>query len=297
MPQLDFRRVFSASTQDNSGVTEASPGNRSKSGRAQTAIADFLKECTGFSRSQLVNIAFVACACLGAVICALYVFNTNELIQAASGWPGEFLYRRPDLVLEHGRNPHGIAQRSASESNPQKPASDSGDPFPHRGPFLTYNQPSLLPPRTTTGPSLPSPSASSLLNQLGLPAPGGDALTRTLNQGAANLAQSKVQGVQGTTTAMKNVRARVTTAATTQSRNTPTAPRKSAAQLDRKAAHAAKPSNPLSNTPNSVPAAHPASLNAGPLNGGAQLGGGLRPGSGIGIGGGASAIGNAVRGR
>jgi hypothetical protein len=197
MPHVDLHQAFSSPDQGDSTTCQLSPPehgtlNRPPLGSRRLAAVAFAHRFTG---SQLTNILFVTVTFLGGLFCAFYFFNGAELLRAAAAWPREFLYPRP-----------AAAEKQKVLNRPSFPGEETG-PFaenyrfslaPSHNPFSrTAGGPTWSPfspgvsnvPTTGSLPSGgPGSNPSSLLGDLNLLPPGGDALVQALFQGAARTA-------------------------------------------------------------------------------------------------------------
>jgi len=120
--------------------------------------------------SQITNIGFVLAACLGAVVSALYFIRGGELFQEVSAWPRELFYGRPV--------PGPPAALIATI--PKGSKDESGDPFSPTSRLLSPD--SLVSTQSkSNGASYERP-----FSRLNMPAPGGDALSRSLIQNGSS---------------------------------------------------------------------------------------------------------------
>jgi len=228
MPQVDFREIFSRSPENHAADIDGLHSEVSSPSEPSSVI-----NSVGFSRSQWTNIAFVVCASIGALICALYVFQGAEFLRPVRGRLAEPSYHRSDPLLEQ-RSTQQLTAPSPATPTSTGVADHSGDPFARNTPYLSLAPPAIPSPgvhdRSAASPSL---SPDSFLRQLTLPAPGGDALSRGLNQGTAD---SKVGAIHTATAGMK-VSAHVTRTAKAQIRSTLKTTKNNVAQPERRNAH------------------------------------------------------------
>jgi hypothetical protein len=199
MPQFDFRQLFPSSP------TETHPRKESRgTGDELTDQHKFIPPLQ-LSREHWTNIAFVVAACLGALLSAVYFFNGAELFRQAAMWPGELLYsppRSPVRTYPTNATPQPSSGQTigGTSSNANPAATNSGDPFSSASRLLNLTPTSPLSnvrsntASSSTGPA--TPQATSLLRQLGLPAPGGDALSKALTEGPINSAQTNLAGAK-----------------------------------------------------------------------------------------------------
>ncbi|HEY4284706.1 MAG TPA: hypothetical protein VGM62_16715 [Chthoniobacterales bacterium] len=135
-----------------------------------------------FTCAQWTNLAFVICACLGALFSAAYLFKGAELFQEVAAWPRELFHGRAVPVSSAesaNENVAGANPQPESVNQPIPTKNDSGDPFSPASKLLNPPQQALLRPngRSTDG------QPSSLLKQLGMSLPRGDDLSKVLIQG------------------------------------------------------------------------------------------------------------------
>lgn len=175
------------------------------------------------SRSQWTNIAFVLCACLGALFSAAYFFNGAELLRTSATWPREFLYPRSSALAAFEAQAKN-KNFNADNATRSDAFIRSGDPFSRATTPFRLNSASSI---------TPGPNPTSLLRQLDLPPRGGDELSRALNNSAADLSRSATdargavapaQTVRSTSQSgiagMKNVTSRAKSASSSASRST-----------------------------------------------------------------------------
>jgi hypothetical protein len=209
MPQFDFRQLFPAPP------PKVRPPKAAVGLDEETSDPDQGTPLFDLNRSQWTNIGFVAAACAGALISALYFFNGAELFRQAAMWPGELLYTRPPSPA-HAPSPKTAAsplpgEAAAGALNGEKAtSSNSGDPFSSAKQLLNLNPTSpFSSPRSNTSSSsgnLGAPQFTSSLNQLGQPVPGGDALSKALTQDAIDSAQSRLATAKNTVAALPTTR-------------------------------------------------------------------------------------------
>jgi hypothetical protein len=134
---------------------------------------------------------------LGGLFCALYFFNGTEFFRAANAWHREFLYPRPSATVQQATiDRFGRAEEQAPPltENYRSSSERGGSPFGRNVGLLSPNQSlaaTLSGPNIAGSPSTASESTpASFLNQLNLPAPGGDALLQAFNRGVADVARA-----------------------------------------------------------------------------------------------------------
>jgi hypothetical protein len=204
MPQIDFGRAFQevevTPSVGRPRDDEFVPANEEPA----TAFVPAPTSNARIGRSGLTHAVFVAVMVLGGLFCAFYFFNGAELIRAAASWPAELLYSRPaepapakiDNQPSAPAAPPVEADANASEQGPFRRSAQSllnaDTPPQFAAPPLTTNPNTFASAPTT--PPLGS-GANALLDQLGGTAPGGDSLSRTLNEQAAMLQQTATSAV------------------------------------------------------------------------------------------------------
>jgi len=199
MPQINFGQVFSTPEETNSPSAQCGRSDQPKLGHKAITRKGLSKFVTAvrLGPSEWTNIVFVAVTFLGGLFCAFYFFNGTELFRATAAWSREFLYPRPPVAIAQkakGDLFHsGGDQVSPFEENYRRLFDPDRNPFGQNVGWLGLNQPSAT---TSSGPnSAGSPATvsgstpASPLNQLNLPAPGGDALFQAFNRAVADLAR------------------------------------------------------------------------------------------------------------
>ena len=169
MPQVDLSPLFTPPPKDRTSRSEPSlfPGWKDSQSIAPTERPSRVK----LSLSQITNVGFVLAACLGAAISALYFIRGAELFQDVSAWPRELFYGRP--VSRPVAAPVVVPVTTSSKD-------ESGDPFSPTSKLLNLNSPI---PTGNQPNRVPAPfSNSAPLSDLAMPAPAGDALSRSLIQ-------------------------------------------------------------------------------------------------------------------
>jgi len=195
MPHLDFRQAFLLPVEPAPTVVESeatlSHPEADTPPKQKRALATRLPR---LYRSDRTTILFAIFAFVGGLLCALYFFNGGEFLRAAAAWSREFLYPRPSAFM---------AQNSKSDiSNPGVDSSQAPSADPHRdaggksaSPFSSDHG-SLLPPTFNNSSSAGSAQATlpsgpgSLLSQLNIPPPGGDALLQSFNRAVDNMVRA-----------------------------------------------------------------------------------------------------------
>jgi hypothetical protein len=229
MPQIDFREAFASTEQDHEKTAEsilvdhiAVPAR---------PVTEKLSWSARLSRSGWANIIFVTVTVIGGLLCTFYLFNGAELLRAAAGWPREFLYSRPFAFARNAPN-------KAPEVRAQLPPVPGAEPSSDHGPFgpkagrLALDSPpfsglrSGANPSGTGSPSVPSPSfpppfsnPGSLLGQLNILPPGGDALLQSFNKTVADLQHAASQDARRTVVVVKTAVAQIRQRANATARN------------------------------------------------------------------------------
>jgi hypothetical protein len=172
MPQVDLRPLFQPPlSKDQPARDEHSSAPTWK--HLQPYVPERPSSRFELTVAQLTNVGFVLAACLGAAVSALYLVKGGEIFQEVAAWPRELFHGRP-----------AIRAPSRMEAAPERREDDAGDPFSSTAKLLKLNSaaPSFRPNNVSSSPFAASDQA---LNHLNMPAPGGDALSRGLMQGAA----------------------------------------------------------------------------------------------------------------
>jgi hypothetical protein len=199
MPQINFGQVFSTPEESDSPSAQCGRSDQPKLRHKAITRKGLSKFVTAvrLGPSEWTNIVFVAVTFLGGLFCAFYFFNGTELFRATAAWSREFLYPRPPVAVAQkakGDLFHsGSDQVSPFEENYRRLFDPDRNPFGQNVGWLGLSQPSAT---TSSGPnSAGSPATvsgstpASPLNQLNLPAPGGDALFQAFNRAVADLAR------------------------------------------------------------------------------------------------------------
>jgi hypothetical protein len=185
MPQIDFRQIFSAKAL---GPRSESAPPRSKLSESDPHEAGFLGRIQ-LSRAQWTNIGFVACACIGALFSAAYLYKGGEILRVVRAWPREVTFHPltgSDLVATSGEPAAGLTGNPSTKQSPNWDR--TGDPFSRSRTQLSLNPDfPIAANRMTNGTSSSNSDSSvqpSLLRNLGVPAPGGDTLSKMLSEGS-----------------------------------------------------------------------------------------------------------------
>ena len=199
MPQIDLPQSFPTQQENVSPAVACAQPDQSELGHKPVERNGLVRLVTAvhLSQSEWTNIAFVVVTFLGGLFCALYLFNGTEFFRSAAAWPREFLYPRPSATVQQAtidRLGRPEEQAPPLTENYRSSSEQGGNPFARNVGLLSPNQ-SLA--ATSSGPNIAgSPSTASgsnpasLLNQLNLPPPGGDALLQAFNRGAADVARA-----------------------------------------------------------------------------------------------------------
>lgn len=189
MPHLDFRQAFASPSDVVSTVVN--PGTSSSASeevailRQKRTLATRLPR---LHRSDRTTILFAILVFVGGLFCASYFFNGAEILRAAAAWSREFLYPRPSALMANNNridipNPVSDAQTPLRDSRKSNPARGNDTaPF---GRSLGSLYPDAS--QSASGNTGTLAGSSSLLGQLNLPAPGGDALMQAFNQAVENI--------------------------------------------------------------------------------------------------------------
>jgi hypothetical protein len=199
MPHIDLPQTFPTQKENGSPARACVQSDQSELGHNPVERNGLARLVTAvhLSQSEWTNIAFVVVAFLGGLFCAFYFFNGTEFFRAANAWHREFLYPRPFAAVQQANiDRFGRAEEQTlplteiyrSSSEPE------GNPFGRNVGSLSPNQflaPTSSSPNIAGSPSTASGSnPASFLNQLNLPAPGGDALLQAFNRAAADVARA-----------------------------------------------------------------------------------------------------------
>jgi len=193
MPHLDFRQAFLLPGEPAPTVVEPeatlSHSEADTPAKQKRALATRLPR---LHRSDRTTILFAIFAFIGGLFCAFYFFNGGEFLRAAAAWSREFLYPRPSGFMDEkakiDSNPV-IDPLPAPSGDPRRAGGKSTSPFSSDPGSLyppTFNNSSNADSAQATLPSGPG----SLLNQLNIPPPGGDALLQSFNQGVDNMVRA-----------------------------------------------------------------------------------------------------------
>jgi hypothetical protein len=195
MPHLDFRQAFLLPGEPAPAVVESDDTlPHSEADTPPTQKRALATRLPRLYRSDRTTILFAIFAFVGGLLCVFYFFNGGELLRAAAAWSREFLYPRPSAFM---------AQNSKSDiSNPATDSSQAPSTDPRRDTDgknaspLKSDPGSLLPPAFNNSPGTGSAQATlpsgpgSLLGQLNIPPPGGDALLQSFNQAVDNMVRA-----------------------------------------------------------------------------------------------------------
>lgn len=207
MPHLDFRQAFASPGDHARSVVESAPaGSAAEEMTSHKQRRNLATRLPRLRQADRTTFLFAILIFVGGLFCAFFFFNGAEILRAAAAWSREFLYPRPPaLIANDGIDNAGVqagseSSASSTRSRNLKPgkgnktapfARDLGSLYPR-----PFNDPS-----GATG-SLP-PGSGSLLSDLNVPAPGGDALLQTLNQAVENIARATSLFANSTATVVK----------------------------------------------------------------------------------------------
>jgi hypothetical protein len=222
MPHLDFRKAFSSVSDAVSTAvsTDHLPHPPTPSDlKAKRSLATRLPQ---LHRSDRTTILFAILVFVGGLFCAFYFFNGAEILSAAAAWSREFLYPRPSLAgtaLAKIDNSQQPAPPAAGE--PDKKPADRKNPLSQPGssnsssPALGNSSDGLI-GGLPGGSVNPGPGPGSLLDQLGLPPTGGDALIQSFNKAVDNLSRATNAFANSTVTVVKGAVVQVPVKPTTR---------------------------------------------------------------------------------
>src|SRR6266446_2975160 len=205
MPHLDFRQAFALPGEPVAPVVEPeatlSYPEADPPPKQRQALATRLPR---LYRSDRTAILFAIFALAGGLFCAFYFFNGGEFLRAAAAWSREFLYPRPSRFTAENAKIDNF--KPESESRPPDPCRDARRQ--NTSPFSS-DLGSLYPPNFNDSSrpgsaqaALPS-GPGSLLDQLNIPPPGGDALLQSFNQAVDNLARATTLFANSTVTVVQ----------------------------------------------------------------------------------------------
>jgi hypothetical protein len=195
MPHLDFRQAFLLPGEPAPAVVESeatlSHSEADTPPQQKRALATRLPR---LYRSDRTTILFAIFAFIGGLFCAFYFFNGGEFLRAAAAWSREFLYPRPSgFMAEKAKIDISNPVVDSSQAPSADPRRDAGgkstSPFsPGLGSLYppTFNNSANAGSAQATLPSGPG----SLLDQLNIPPPGGDALLQSFNQAVDNMVRA-----------------------------------------------------------------------------------------------------------
>jgi hypothetical protein len=215
MPQIDFRHIFPTEDADLSANFQAEPepvsSNLPPSQGEEIEASKFRR--LGLGRWGWVNIIFAIIAIFGGLFCTFYLFNGPERLRAVAAWPHEFLFPHPSQAED--RIAADRSRLAVSLGLPPVPSGSArsgnraGDPFSRTPNSLSLNSPTAPNERGLPGASPASPASSTFpnpqspLSQLHSSAPGGDALTQTLDRAATERANIAKMAAKRTVTVVK----------------------------------------------------------------------------------------------
>jgi hypothetical protein len=140
------------------------------------------------------------------LFCAFYFFNGGEFLRAAAAWSREFLYPRPSRFMAENAKIENFKPKS--DSWPAPPADPRRDARRENTSPFSSDLGSLYPPFNDSSgagsaqATLPS-GPGSLLDQLNIPPPGGDALLQSFNRAVDNLARATTLFANSTATVVQ----------------------------------------------------------------------------------------------
>lgn len=209
MPHLDFRQAFSSPGDHAHSVVEPtpadSPAEENTSRKQRRTLATRLPRLHQADRTTFL---FAILIFVGGLFCAFFFFNGAEILRAAAAWSHEFLYPRPPALIANDRIDNADAQAgSESPAASTRSRNSKPDDGNKTAPF-GRNLGSLY-PRPFNDPSganaALAPGPGSLLSNLNVPAPGGDALLQSFNQAVENMARATSLFANSTATVVTTV--------------------------------------------------------------------------------------------
>jgi hypothetical protein len=209
MAHLDFRQAFLSPGDHARPVVEPTPADsaaeEATSRKQKRTLATRLPRLHQADRTTFL---FAILIFVGGLFCAFFFFNGAEILRAAAAWSREFLYPRPPALIANdgiaSANPQANSESPASSTRPQNSKPDDGKKTAPFGRDLGSLYPRTFhDPSGATGTLAPGPG--SLLSDLTVPAPGGDALLQSLNQAVENMARATSLFANSTATVVKTV--------------------------------------------------------------------------------------------
>ena len=190
MPHLDFRQAFSSPGEPAPPVVESEATlSHSEADTARKQRQALATRLPRLYRSDRTTILFAIFAFVGGLFCVFYFFNGGEFLRAAAAWSREFLYPRPSRFMAENAKIDNFKPKS--DSWPAPPAARRQNTSPFSSYLGSLYPPSFNDPsRTSSGQATLPSGPGSLLDQLNIPPPGGDALLQSLNRAVDNLARA-----------------------------------------------------------------------------------------------------------
>jgi hypothetical protein len=215
MPQIDFRNIFPTQDDDSSANFQAEPepvsSNLAPSQGEEIEVSKFRRSRLG--RWGWANIIFAVTAIFGGLFCPFFLFNGPERLRAVAAWPHEFLFPHPSraedcIAADRSRLAASLGLPPVPNGS-ARPGDRAGDPFSRTPNSLSLNSPTAPNEQGLPGAGPASPASSTFpnpqspLSQLHSSAPGGDALTQTLNRAATERANIAKMAAKRTVTVVK----------------------------------------------------------------------------------------------
>jgi ribosomal protein L9 len=207
MPHLlDFRQAFSSPGEPAPPVVESeAPLSHSEADTPPQQRQALGTRLPRLYRSDRTTILFAIFAFAGGLFCAFYFFNGGEFLRAAAAWSREFLYPRPSRFMAENAKIDNFKPKS--DSWPAPPAARRQNTSPFRSDLGSLYPPTFNDPSSTGSAQATLPSGpGSLLDQLNIPPPGGDALLQSLNRAVDNLARVTTLFANSTATVQTTVK-------------------------------------------------------------------------------------------
>lgn len=209
MPHLDFRQAFRTPSEpapivDQSGGVPFASEEYSPP-KQKGSLATRLPR---LHRSDRTTILFAVFVFVGGLFCAFYFFNGGEILRAAAAWSREFLYPRPAaLTAENAKTdklkPESDASQPGATADRRRDARrNSTSPFRSD---LGSLYPATFDNSASAGsaPATLPPGPGSLLDQLNISPPGGDALLQSFNQAVDNMVRATTLFANSTATVVQ----------------------------------------------------------------------------------------------
>jgi hypothetical protein len=193
IPHIDFQKIFTTLSESGPPTQQEDFGDQQKPSQSAVDKRKPAKLVRGvrLTYTDQANILFVVTTFAGGLFCAFYFFDRSDLSYRKAFGPREFLYPRPRAEAQNSRMD---TFRRADEHMPPSGLNSGRLPGRDVNPFgrnfsLLNSSPSsaLASNGANVSPAGSGPNSGSPLAALNRTAPGGDALSQALHQGAADM--------------------------------------------------------------------------------------------------------------